>query len=220
MGIDHVPLDKDAVYEAAHPHMSALEVRMRERVLARREKNGEASMEHHQENDGMEERSSGAKNPSTRGGDEEEGSSAREEEEEDAKRGLLEGTGRGRKSTAAVVVPSRQIAVANSDLLTAWERRRQEYKERKRIGGHRQRDTLAKLQKFTQGLNGTASSSRQPAEEATTEIPAPQEEADGGYSGRVRRDIDHAAYMPAAWRVDEYLDTPAVDDIASLRAHR
>lgn len=47
----------------------------------------------------------------------------------------------------------------------------------------------------------------------------------GGYAGKVRSDLDHRAYMPAAWRVDEYLDGEGEgegeqDDLASLRQHR
>jgi hypothetical protein len=29
---------------------------------------------------------------------------------------------------------------------------------------------------------------------------------DKGYAGKVRTDIDHSTYMPAAWRADDYLD--------------
>ena len=45
-------------------------------------------------------------------------------------------------------------------------------------------------------------------------------------SWQVRSDLDHRAYMPAAWRVDEYLDAEeddeaaAGDSLAALRAHR
>ena len=42
------------------------------------------------------------------------------------------------------------------------------------------------------------------------------------YAGKVRTDIDHNSYKPAAWRVDSYLD--ASDDeqdvIESLRSHK
>ena len=42
------------------------------------------------------------------------------------------------------------------------------------------------------------------------------------YAGRVRTDIDHDSYKPAAWRVDSYLD--ASDDeqdvMVSLRSHK
>lgn len=41
------------------------------------------------------------------------------------KRSRLADQGRGRKSSAAVVAPSKQIKVADSELLTDWERKRQ-----------------------------------------------------------------------------------------------
>lgn len=129
------------------------------------------------------------------------------------KRSRLEDQGRGRKSSAAVVAPSKQIKVADSELLTDWERKRQvgvrweggpvqavscgeavipggflevffaalwhslcmhpkaacyselaqrlhlptlpvpvpqEYKQRKRLGGSREKETLARLAKFKQ----------------------------------------------------------------------
>lgn len=42
------------------------------------------------------------------------------------------------------------------------------------------------------------------------------------YAGKVRTDIDHDAYKPAAWRVDSYLDASDDDQdiIASLRSHK
>lgn len=41
------------------------------------------------------------------------------------------------------------------------------------------------------------------------------------YAGKVRTDIDHNAYKPAAWRVDSYLDEPDEEDlVGSLRSHR
>lgn len=41
------------------------------------------------------------------------------------------------------------------------------------------------------------------------------------YAGKVRKDIDHNAYKPAAWRVDSYLDESDEEDIVgSLRSHR
>lgn len=46
------------------------------------------------------------------------------------KRSRLADQGRGRKSSAAVVAPSKQIKVADSELLTDWERKRQ-------VGGRR-----------------------------------------------------------------------------------
>lgn len=40
-----------------------------------------------------------------------------------------------------------------------------------------------------------------------------------GYDGKVAADIDHKAYMPAAWRVDEYLDGDDDISIADLGKH-
>ena len=41
------------------------------------------------------------------------------------------------------------------------------------------------------------------------------------YAGKVRTDIDHNAYKPAAWRVDSYLDEPDDEDlVGSLKSHR
>ena len=42
---------------------------------------------------------------------------------------------------------------------------------------------------------------------------------EGGYAGEVAN-VDHKAYMPAAWRADTYLDGEEEDDLASLRAHK
>ena len=35
---------------------------------------------------------------------------------------------------------------------------------------------------------------------------AAEAEADGGYDGKVRTDIDHKTYLPPSWRVYDYLD--------------
>ena len=42
------------------------------------------------------------------------------------------------------------------------------------------------------------------------------------YAGKVRTDIDHNAYKPAAWRVDSYLDESDEEEdlVGSLRSHR
>lgn len=42
------------------------------------------------------------------------------------------------------------------------------------------------------------------------------------YAGKVRTDINHDAYKPAAWRVDSYLDESddEEDIMASLGSHR
>ena len=44
------------------------------------------------------------------------------------------------------------------------------------------------------------------------------------YNGQVAKDVDHEALMPAAWRLDRYLDADVDEDedisLASLRGHR
>ena len=42
------------------------------------------------------------------------------------------------------------------------------------------------------------------------------------YAGKVRTDIDHNVYKPAAWRVDSYLDESDEEEdlVGSLRSHR
>lgn len=239
MGVPHVALDGDAEYEASHPHISALEARMRERVLARKAKDEGAAKDAVGAEDARgaadEERQGVADAPERREPDNEApekiGHSSESEGDGEARaRPALEGTGRGQRSSAAALAPSRHMAVADAELLTDWQRRRKEYQERKRLGGHRQRDTLSKLQKFTQSLHSASARTRAAdASERAGEGPGPSGAAQGsGYSGRVREDLDHAAYMPAAWRVDEYLapggpeggEDSSDDDLASLRAHK
>lgn len=158
---------------------------------------------------------------------------AAEEEQAEAeaprKRSRLAEQGRGKKSAAAVVAPSKQIKVADSELLTDWERKRQEYKQRKRLGGSREKETLQRLARFKQELKAKApepAAEAAPAQQqqAQPAAPAAAQQGDAGYSGKVREDIDHRAYMPAAWRVDDYLGEEGEDeddlDLASLRQHK
>lgn len=109
----------------------------------------------------------------------------------------------------------------------------QEYKERKRLGGHREKDTLAKLKQFQSKMKGgtLGSLSAKPSTAAPNNEESKREEAPeglnkkedaGGYSGQVRQDIDHKMDMPAAWRVDSYLQGEAeVDDgLDGLLGHK
>lgn len=41
-----------------------------------------------------------------------------------------------------------------------------------------------------------------------------------GYDGEVRQDIDHRAYMPAAWRLDDYLAGDDDVTLDELRSHK
>ncbi len=43
---------------------------------------------------------------------------------------------------------------------------------------------------------------------------------DTGYAGEVRQDIDHRAYMPAAWRLDDYLVGDDDVTLDELRSHK
>ncbi len=169
---------------------------------------------------------------------EEEGAIKEEEEEEEeedlarkpssSKRARLEGTGPGTKSNAAIIAPSRQIQIQDKELLTSWEQKRQLYKERKRLGGHREKDTMSKLASFMQKISSNPGSSSKQAEEKEEksnggERDNPEEkniggdggekqDADKGYDGKIDKDIDHRAYMPAAWRLDTYLGNPSEAD--------
>lgn len=155
------------------------------------------------------------------------------------KRSRLEEQGRGRKSSAAVVAPSRQLQLHDGELLTAWERKRQEYKERKRLGGHREQDTMSRLASFVGKLKaGTGLAGDAPASKAAAPVAAPppavadaaapaageEAEADEGYAGKVDGKVDHRAFLPAAWRFDSYLLEDEADaegdDLTDLRGHR
>ncbi|PSC77004.1 peptidyl-prolyl cis-trans isomerase CYP57-like [Micractinium conductrix] len=164
------------------------------------------------------------------------------------KRLRLADQGRGRKSSAAVVAPSKQIKVADSELLTDWERKRQEYKQRKRLGGSREKQTLARLAAFQQELKvsaqpgGADAAGKEPAAAAAAggqeqqqqqgekegggaaagkAAAAAPKEGGAGYDGKVRGDVDHRAYLPAAWRVDGYLAGDEEElDLAALRQHK
>ncbi|KAI3433422.1 hypothetical protein D9Q98_003237 [Chlorella vulgaris] len=157
------------------------------------------------------------------------------EEAAPRKRARLADMGRGRKSSAAVVPTGRQIKVADSELLTDWERKRQEYKQRKRLGGGREKETLQRLAQFGKELKATQTKQAAPAEQQQQQKeqqaaeqqngqqPASAKQGDAGYDGKVRKDIDHRAYMPAAWRIDDYLDGGDDDedlDLSSLRQHK
>ncbi|GLC42193.1 hypothetical protein PLESTB_000640900 [Pleodorina starrii] len=134
--------------------------------------------------------------------------------------------------------------VADADLLKPWQLSREKYKARKRAVGDREKETLARLSKFTAALRGgPATAASQPPADAAAPADsaaaardgaaaAAPADASGGYSGKVRWDLDHRAYMPAAWRVDDYLEEDEAgegagggggrggDSLAALRAHR
>ncbi|KAK9819770.1 hypothetical protein WJX72_002180 [[Myrmecia] bisecta] len=132
------------------------------------------------------------------------------------------------RASAAMVKPSRQVNVEDAELLSAYQRKQQEYKQRKKLTQHREKDTLARLAKFSAALKAAKVAQPAPAADAQ---PASQPSADdadaapstrgqgSGYDGKVRTDIDHDLLKPAAWRVDSYLDEEEDIGFEGLRSH-
>ncbi|GIL90281.1 hypothetical protein Vretimale_16331 [Volvox reticuliferus] len=132
--------------------------------------------------------------------------------------------------------------VADADLLKPWQLSRERYKARKRAVGDREKETLARLSKFTAALRGGPEPAGPQLPDAAAgggiggnqshDSAAVQSQAAdvdmAGYAGKVRSDLDHRSYMPAAWRVDDYLEAAAEEDgagghgdsLAALRSHR
>jgi peptidyl-prolyl cis-trans isomerase SDCCAG10 len=121
--------------------------------------------------------------------------------------------------------------VQDAALLKPYELMREKYKQQKRRIGGREKETLARLSAFQSALRAAPPAVPKPA-------PAPKPAAGGaagaagdeggGYNGRVDGGADHRAYMPAAWRVDDYLRDSDSDDgggaagggaLARLRGH-
>lgn len=127
-------------------------------------------------------------------------------------------------SKAAAVKPSRQSRVEDAELLKPWELKRREFKQKKRLTGNRDKDTLAAMRDFSKQL-ATLPSDAVPsaaARDGTAAPPAQTNVSKGqGYAGKVRQDIDHAAHMPAAWRIDALQDESSDEEegglLASLR---
>jgi hypothetical protein len=70
-----------------------------------------------------------------------------------------------------------QVNVEDAELLTAWQRKREEYKQRKKVAGSRERDTLAKLKAYQESLKERRAKAAQRA-------PAPSADEQPGTSGR------------------------------------
>lgn len=145
-----------------------------------------------------------------------------------------------RISSAAVVLPSKQMKVQDRDLLTTWEARRAEYRERKRLGGRREANTMAKLDSFIHRIR--QSSDQVDTSVGNRNVPATEgaepgagnggmpEKRDGkdvaedgqrtGYAGEVDEALDHKTYMPASWRIDAYMgESGDNDSLEVLRKH-
>ncbi|GAB4822798.1 hypothetical protein N2152v2_009844 [Parachlorella kessleri] len=230
--------DGEAAADAEGGGGGDFDARMRAKLAGRRRELG-----HEPQQQAREKRESGGGGGGGRGdGSEGAGPGAQEshsdsgDDTQDAQRSRLAERPQGRKTSAAVVLPSKQIRIEDAELLTGWERKRQEYKQRKRLGGDRQKATLARLAKFAASLQAkpaptaAATAAVAVASAGAAEAVPSQAAAAGvaagaaggeGYRGEVRQDVDHRAYMPAAWRVDNYLEGEEDDDdLASLRQHR
>ncbi|DBA82190.1 hypothetical protein WJX77_010418 [Trebouxia sp. C0004] len=149
------------------------------------------------------------------------------------------------KAQPAALMTSKRVKVADAELLTKWQLRNKEYKQRHQMNAHREADTMARLLQFRQNLQRPAKE-KQPATSSggatvTSDVAAvrpdtagaaepsdaaadksqPEAAEDEAYAGKVRNDINHDAYKPAAWRVDRYLDGSDDEDIiGSLRDHK
>jgi len=119
----------------------------------------------------------------------------------------------------AVALPSKAGAAALKGALAGWEARRAAYASR-RAGGAaaREEETLKRMQAFTAKLRETGGGGGKGDE---TAAPAPTTTTTAPYSGAADAKEDAAAYLPAAWRVSQYLDAGGDDvGVAALAAHR
>ena len=82
-------------------------------------------------------------------------------------------------------MPAVQVKVADADLLTDWQRKNKEYKQRHQLNAHRETDTMARLMKFRQHLH-------KPAGQATAEAAArPDAEGAAEPNGAESREAVH-----------------------------
>ncbi|MEW5301137.1 MAG: hypothetical protein WDW36_004016 [Sanguina aurantia] len=113
--------------------------------------------------------------------------------------------------------------VTDADLLKPWQVSRAKFKQRKQQMGGREKDTMAKLAKFMTVLRskGDAAPEAEPAiqPDASPKAAAAEEDETQGYDGKVDKKMDHKTYMPAAWRVDDYLGADEDDSLENLKRH-
>jgi len=93
--------------------------------------------------------------------------------------------------------------IQDSDLHTESEARRRALKRKRKLTASREKDTLARLQTFQSHLFGGKGKSNNEGEAKSVDVSKEKQS------------------MPAAWRVDQYLDDDVDDDIDmnSLRSH-
>ncbi|CAK0747412.1 hypothetical protein CVIRNUC_001763 [Coccomyxa viridis] len=125
------------------------------------------------------------------------------------------------KATRAKERISKRVHVEDAELLTDWQRRQAEFKQRRAISGAEgAKAKQERMRAFQARLRGSGA-----AGPAGQPVAAPAADAAAeAYSGQVAKDVDHEALMPAAWRLDRYLDADVEADedisMASLRGHR
>ena len=116
-----------------------------------------------------------------------------------------------KEGKGAAAERKRQHVVPDAALLTKYQQSLAQYRQRKRVKGDSDAETLARLQSFTarlkaERLTGVAQGASDEA--AAGSVPDSSASAAGktvvdgqGYDGEVNKDIDHRAYLPPAWRV-------------------
>lgn len=122
---------------------------------------------------------------------------------------LAEQQYKSQKASTAVIAPSKQITLGTeTELLTNWERRRKEYKEKRRAGGDREKQTLDKLAKFQATLKHRHHQQQQPA---------------AAHDRTTTSNNNTEPYVPAAWRIGGFIEEHDADDdqlnLQSLRQH-
>ena len=103
-----------------------------------------------------------------------------------------------------IPIPCTQVKVADADLLTKWQRKNQEYKQRHQMSAHRESDTMARLLKFRQVLQKQTAAAERPFEK-------PAEDGEAGGSGRAAAG---GAAAPARAEADAaQSDAKAAEDV-------
>eukprot|EP00803_Ostreobium_quekettii_P001959 evm.model.scf_632.4 EVM.evm.TU.scf_632.4 scf_632:48706-50358(-) len=129
--------------------------------------------------------------------------------------------------------------IKDADLLTTSQVTRAKHKRRKQLHGSREADTLAKLARFTSSLkSGKSSEAKRTLDNSSAATVDSQEPPSTGpqstghgakaeskedskaYQGQVLKELDHRAYMPASWRVDDYLKAEEQVGLEDLLNHR
>ena len=108
-----------------------------------------------------------------------------------------------------------QVNIEDAELLNSWQRRREEYRQRKRLTAHREKDTLAQLEAFKRRLRekndddgGEGAAASKDGEEA----------AKAGTSGRDTQEVRRRIFL--TWNVTKIVVTGTLGWQRSTRASR